>query len=479
MTATVLPQMKKFLFLFVLVAVAFKGVAAPFDIGEAVRKAEFWGSDPVMFVKNHIEEGFSFTSETREGADSRYYGAVAFFSLPVYETKVTFSDGGISRVEAILFSSGGSETYEFGVDMQGRRFRRTVPIKKMLGRKEYFDLLENIRKNLSGSAKVPQVKTERLKNNSGVVRTQVWPKTSMSTQASLAWSFRQDGQNKATFSPGFIRVTIDGPRKVEGQKKLRGAKVSKSAKHISANVVKDPRGDVFIDNIPMVDQGQKGYCAAATAERVLKYYGVDIDEHEVAQAAGTTAEQGTSILAMKNAIESIGKKYRLATVVSYGDFDADVKERIEGLEDEVKDYNRMARKMRFPLITEDVYITRTGSMITYSPSAARGAMKVEVLKEMKVNGAQRSKYLKFLAEVRKQVSMGVPIFWGLELGIYPESGSLQAGGGHMRLIIGFNEKKKEILYTDSWGAGHELKRMPSDWAFAVSRCVMYMKPAPR
>ena len=111
--------MKKFLFLFVLVAVALKGIAAPFDIGEAVRKAEFWSSDPVMFVKNHTEEGFSFTSETREGADSRYYGAVAFFSLPAYETKVTFSDGGISRVEAILFSSGGSETYEFGVDMQG------------------------------------------------------------------------------------------------------------------------------------------------------------------------------------------------------------------------------------------------------------------------------------------------------------------------------------------------------------------------
>lgn len=472
------PRMKKSVSLLVLSA-AFSALSSPFDIGSAMREAEFWNSDPVMFVKNRSKEGFSFTSETREGADSRYFGAVVFSGLPVYETRVSFADGGISRVEVILFTPGGAETFEFGVDARGRRFRRTVRVDKSLTREEYFGLLGKARKALSGDGRAPSVKTQRLKNNAGILRSQVWPVTAMSTRASLAWSYRQDGQDKASFSPGFIRVTVDGPRRLEAGRGKRGGKVSKSSRKIAANVVKDPRGDVFIDNVPMVDQGQKGYCAAATAERVLRYYGVDVDEHEVAQAAGTTAEGGTDILSMKNAVEAIGKKYRLATVVSYGEFDSDVKSRIEDIEDEVKDYNRMARRLKFPLIEEEVYIRRTGSSVTYFPSAARAAMKVEVLKEMKVNGPQRSRYLKFLADVRKQVSLGVPIFWGLELGIYPEPGIPQAGGGHMRLIIGFNEKKKEILYTDSWGAGHELKRMPSDWAFCVSRCVMYMKPAPR
>jgi hypothetical protein len=106
-------------------------------------------------------------------------------------------------------------------------------------------------------------------------------------------------------------------------------------------------------------------------------------------------------------------------------------------------------------------------------------MKAEVLKDMKVNGPQRSKYMKFLSEVRKQISLGVPVLWSLELGIYPEPGLMQARGGHMRLIIGYNDKKKELLYSDSWGAGHELKRMPADWAFSVTRSAMYMKPTKR
>ena len=66
--------------------------------------------------------------------------------------------------------------------------------------------------------------------------------------------------------------------------------------------------------------------------------------------------------------------------------------------------------------------------------------------------------------------------WGGTLGIYPEPEIPQSNGGHMRLIIGYNDKKKEILYTDTWGAGHELKRMPAEWAWTITHCLMYMKP---
>ena len=46
----------------------------------------------------------------------------------------------------------------------------------------------------------------------------------------------------------------------------------------------------------------------------------------------------------------------------------------------------------------------------------------------------------------------------------------------MRLIIGYNDKTKEVLYTDSWGAGHELKRMPEDWAWTITTSSMFIKP---
>ena len=139
-------------------------------------------------------------------------------------------------------------------------------------------------------------------------------------------------------------------------------------------------------------------------------------------------------------------------------------------------YNKAAKRLKKPPITDDVYIRRSGNMISYNPAAVDAAMDVEVRREMRVNGAQKAKYKKFMKYVRDQVAKGIPLFWGLTLGIYPEPDIPQASGGHMRLIIGYNDKKNEILYTDSWGAGHELKRMPADWAWTITHCLMYMKP---
>jgi hypothetical protein len=60
---------------------------AAFDIGAAMETAEFWKSDPVMFVKRHQEEGFRFTSSDRESADTRLDGAVTYHDIPVFESK--------------------------------------------------------------------------------------------------------------------------------------------------------------------------------------------------------------------------------------------------------------------------------------------------------------------------------------------------------------------------------------------------------
>jgi hypothetical protein len=70
----------------------------------------------------------------------------------------------------------------------------------------------------------------------------------------------------------------------------------------------------------------------------------------------------------------------------------------------------------------------------------------------------------------------VPVLWGVTLGLYPEPGLPQSGGGHMRLIIGYNAKTHEILYSDTWGAGHELKRMGEDKAFAMTHDAFFLRP---
>ena len=51
-----------------------------------------------------------------------------------------------------------------------------------------------------------------------------------------------------------------------------------------------------------------------------------------------------------------------------------------------------------------------------------------------------------------------------------------AQGEFREFLKANSDKKNEILYTDSWGAGHELKRMPVDWAWTITHSLMYMKP---
>jgi hypothetical protein len=43
----------------------------------------------------------------------------------------------------------------------------------------------------------------------------------------------------------------------------------------------------------MVDQGDKGYCVVASVERVMRYYGAAVDQHELAQVANSDAAIGT------------------------------------------------------------------------------------------------------------------------------------------------------------------------------------------
>ena len=466
----------------VLALIPMLAFGVPYEIGSEMEHSDFWSSDPVLFVKKHADAGFVFTSDQRKGADSRLDGGVTYHGLPVYESKVSFGEaGGIEHVELMLFTTGGTETFQEFSGTDGRRYRQRVRVDKTVSKVEFGEILSAVRAKLTKpGAKFPSAQKERVRDASVRQSVQTWPKTALPTQTALSWNYRQDGKNAATFQPGFVRVTVNGPARLSvihgAARSAGGDKQAKGAKKIADNVLRDPRGDVFIDNVPMVDQGQKGYCSVSTAERVLRYYGLEIDEHELAQAANTTAEGGTSTLAMKESVKAIGGKYRLGTVVCYGDFEKTTEERIAGLNDEVRAYNKAAKKLKKPAIAESVYVHAEGNVIYYDPAAADAAMDAEVLKEMKVNGMQKSRYSRFMKDVREQVDKGIPLFWGVALGIYPEPGVQQTGGGHMRLIIGYNDKRREILYTDSWGAGHEQKRMPADWAWTISRCLMYLKP---
>ena len=180
--------------------------------------------------------------------------------------------------------------------------------------------------------------------------------------------------------------------------------------------------------------------------------------------AGTTAGGGTSVAEMIETVRTVGSKCRLGfqSVVS-------MTGSLQEIEKDLEAYNRAAKKMGRPEISLKSCMQGNTVMVPQ----IKDRMEPEVLLAAR---AKDPRFKRFLAGVKASVDQGIPVFWGVTLGKFPEPAIPQAAGGHMRLIIGYNTKTHEILYTDTWGAGHELKRMADDRAFAITHDAFFLKP---
>ena len=421
-----------------------------YDIGSDFADRDKWTADPVEFNIDHKGAGFRFVDQKRECSVAMGEGLVEYKGVPVAETRVYFGDGKVKRIEMSVYNKGD-----------------LAPI----GKDTFLGLVEMLRKRLNPEgARLPDAAKETLA--SGMYRrVQRWDKTFPA--AELAWAWREDrAGGKREIGPEYVRLTLVGAEDASAARKEMASskqQTAKGARKIKENVQKNVNGDVFISGVPMVNQGQKGYCAAATSERVMRYYGIDMDEHEIAQLAGTSASGGTESGAMVDAVTRVASKVGLRK--------EEIVRGAGGGEWEKSDiyktlqlYNQAAKAAKEPTIDWQRY--RSGNSI--NAGKIMSDMKAKLLKtaRMKLSGQQK----RFRDEIRKQVNQGVPIFWSVILGLYPEPEIPQASGGHMRLIIGYNDKTKEVLYTDSWGAGHELKRMPEDWAWTITTSSMFIKP---
>ena len=428
----------------------------PYDIGADFDRAEAWAQSGAAFVEAHEGNYFRFLEKGKtDAANAIHEGNVNFHGLDIYETRIWFGESSVTRIELSLYNKGDA-----GSPLQAAGL---------------LEMLKTVRGRLNGDAARPPA-PESVNVGNGVQQKTITWKDRAPAAAQLTWRYKKSGKE---VDVDFVRLTLLNAS--AGQSALKSAlakkKESQGRGAVRKNVVRvtadgegRKSGDVYISNVPMVDQGQKGYCAVATSERVLRYYGQTVDEHELGASAGSTADGGTSSVAMYEAVRAIGRKHGLAAYVVHGGMNKDIGDRVELLEKDVASYNKMAKKMRKPEIARSAYVRGH----TFDANAAREAMEADVLKAMKLKSP---KYKTFRKALHDQVNAGVPLFWGVTLGLFPEPDIPQASGGHMRLIIGFNDKSNEVIYTDSWGAGHEYKRMPFDDAWAITDTLLYLKPS--
>lgn len=423
------------------------GVTTTADAADAgtldnlLENSESWQLEPESFARDYGQLGFRWLSDARErarstGGDLRIAGG----AIQATEVVADFRDGKLAGVALSIFNRGD----------QG--------VAALPTREAFEERVRELISLISGQLDDPGESRPRSEAG-GAVRADGWMWLTDSSSVLLEWSYQREVRTRdIPYTPEFIRLRLaPPPQQLSLLEEQMAEDQTVSRDDLPANLVKSPNGDIVIGNVPMVDQGDKGYCAVATAERVFLYYGMPVDQHEMAQIAESSAAGGTSPDKMLDALRAL--RGRLAVRVrSLQEWDVRDFQRL------ITNYNREARRRGLNQI-------ETGRIIDVAYVYSR--MDADTLREARDRGADRER---FLRQVRDYIDRGVPVIWSVQLGIVPEPGIPQAAGGHMRLIIGYNDQTEEVVFSDSWGAGHERKRMAMADAHTITTGLYIIEP---
>ncbi len=414
------------------------------ELERLINAPSAWGESASDFMLAYTPMGFGYVSQQRDCARS-IDRRLSFDGQRVWEALVYFETGAVKRVELSLYNRGDSGA------LDEPAFQRLQKI------------LSDGLTRWAGNGGNPVEETTKDRANS-VSRKHTWIKAPIAAQ--LSWAYaeprRQNGEN-IPFKAEFVKIAlmrVSGDMQVVRDSTtvdwMPGAGVLAIKKHVR----KSDTGDLWIEGLPMVDQGKKGYCAAASAERLLRYYGRSVDQHQVAQLADTAAKEGTAQGGMIKALETIGQRFNLDLKALIGlDW-----RRVSHL---MEDYNRAARPAGKAELAIGQFINVT---LVYSE------MDAALLRKVKLKQAQEM--AQFKKQVKSYTADGVPLIWSCIVGKFPEVPPINPPGtyAHIRLIVGYNDKSGDLLYSDTWGPGHELKRLPFEDAWAMTLALHVFKP---
>lgn len=199
---------------------------------------------------------------------------------------------------------------------------------------------------------------------------------------------------------------------------------------LAQRVVKRANGDVIVSELPMVNQGPKGYCVPATWERYLRYMDLPADLYVLAILGDSGFGGGTNFERMQ-----------------------------AGVNDYVSAYHRRIENYDAPLDVAHIakYIDQ-GLPLMWTCWVA-GPVEQQTNK----NSAARKTVTDWAAYTKSLDAQDA------SLGPYFDPRSMDGGNGHMRLIIGYNATTDEIAISDSWGNAMAERWMPVKTALRISQ----------
>lgn len=453
--------MRSFIVIFFIVAVT-GHAAETVDLGEIIAFSNIFEMTATEFFNSANQPGqhpsFDWVSrDTRKMARFPKWQnspRVKVWGLDIFESLATFDENGKLLALKISFYNKGDSAATGGEEAM------------LLDKDSFVAFFKKVNSAISTWAKSPgkDGETRMMMGNRVKIRKKFWV-NEPSYVAELEWSY---SGRSSDFVGEYINLTLTQLTKDNDPRVRRiVTTVEKragipTARDLIARVSENFKGDVFIKEFPMVDQGAKGYCVVSTLERVLKYFGSDVDQHLLAQLCQSNGVYGTQVTEMVEALKKAGVKLGVRVKENY-ETDYDIRD----LERMVSYYNRMAKREEKQEIADGVWMKKSGNRIMYDYSAALNAMDWDIYKELKQK-KEKVAYGRFTRDIHSYVNQGLPLAWTVMLGKVPEPGLNQAGGYHMRTIIGYNDKEDELIYSDSWGQGHEFKKMTLEDAWSIT-----------
>ncbi|MEC7280718.1 MAG: hypothetical protein VXU50_01525, partial [Verrucomicrobiota bacterium] len=214
--------------------------------------------------------------------------------------------------------------------------------------------------------------------------------------------------------------------------KGRGKKISDAElrRLTTENIITKANGDVLIGNIPMVDQGPKGYCVPATFERDLRYMQIPSDMYILAMAGQTQVGGGTSVANIIDAVDGyVGSQNRSMKEVS-----GEIKLRT------IKKYIDEGLPIIWAMFSSHDY----NSFVNKRTIERRSVNDWEAWKD-------RSKTEARSINLRKDFM-----------------------SAHACMIIGYNKATNEIAVSDSWGPSYAERWVPVEQMEQVSQGSIYL-----
>lgn len=333
-------------------------------------------------------------------------------------------------------------------------------------KKTYLEHVANLKEQIAKLSKIGSSKERKRKTRGAYRCTYSWrpPEYYISLKSSYT------NNSKKTFKAGtikfsiFRRVAFSAPDKEDeiSQETSTGASYEDAIKAINSKISTTDKGDRYL-SVPMLIDGTPEECIVSSVKRIYLYNKKKMPAKFWAEVKKKLRLKAKSSKALQRIFNDISREVdcrtkRLITVRDFDDFNAIISF--------VRRYNKQAKKDKKSKI-DPFKINSLNKLVR--------VMDEEILLKIRNNAKNIAN---FKDKVCKEIDAEKPVIWVVFIGIIKENPkTLISAGGHVRLIIGYNSKTNEVIYSDSWGKGHERKKMSWEkaWAMTLSAVELTIK----